>query len=213
VDSTLAVGIAGIVASSATGLGGVWLGSHLSKQTARDLAHDQREWEEERTLRQRKVEAALKTDERLLEAATGMPTVAGPALEAGRAMDQARRLILNAFGRSLVLDDPEINERVRALDMGMLIFTQHAEFLATRTPPVVSAVGEPTINPWPITVAFAEVREALSCFARHVDPPEAKFPRASEVVEMSTDSDGHEVGLDAVMDLLVARRAGPIISG
>jgi len=62
---------------------------NLSKQTARDLAQDQREWEEERTLKARKVEAALKTDERLLEAATGMPTAVGPALETGRAMAEA----------------------------------------------------------------------------------------------------------------------------
>jgi len=46
-----------------------------------------------------------------------------------------------------------------------------------------------------------------------MDPPEAKFPRAGKVVELSTDSEGDMVGLDAVMDLLVARRAGPMITG
>src|SRR5262249_11516842 len=117
VDATLVVGIAGIVASSVTGLGGVWLGAHLSKQTARDLAQDEGEGEEERALKQRKGEAAQKTDERVLEGAAGSPTAVGPALETGRAMADARVRILNAFSRSLVLDDQEITERVRALDL------------------------------------------------------------------------------------------------
>jgi hypothetical protein len=69
-----------------------------------------------------------------------------------------------------------------------------------------SGEPEPTINPWPITVAVGEVREALSCFARHIDPPEAKFPRAGEVVDLAYE-DGKEVGLDRIFRLLTERGA------
>jgi hypothetical protein len=208
-DGQTAIAIAGLATSAATGFGGIVLGSRLSRQTARDLAKDQREWTERHSVRQRQDEEAEKMNELLLDAATGMPTVVGPARETGQKMREVHGRILQAFARGLVLDDPEIRERVRALDMAMLIFSQQAELLATRQRPVVVGAPEPSINPWPISVAYGEVREALSCFARHIDPPEAKFPRAREVIELSTDDDGNEVGLDRIYLLLGERGAPP----
>jgi hypothetical protein len=62
------------------------------------------------------------------------------------------------------------------------------------------------MNPWPRTVAVGELRQALSCFRPHVDPPPAKFPRASEVVALS-NQDGRVLGLQPIEDLLVEREA------
>jgi hypothetical protein len=197
VDSTVVVGIAGIVAT----LGGVWLGSFLSKQTARDLAEDQRKWEERHAVRQRQDEEAAKLDERLLEALAGCPSGAGPARETAEKVNEARSAMLRACSRGTVLDDPEILARVWALAMVMMIACDDAEIAEHRWR-AASGEPQPVLNPWPITVGIHELRESISCFQRHVDPPPANLPKSSELVELGS--------LDKVRALLVERRAQPM---
>src|SRR5262249_32375266 len=92
-DSTALVGVAGILAS----LGGVALGAAMSRQTARDLARDQREWAEKQAVRERQDEEAGKFDERLIEAMSLCPTLQGPAGETGEKIAESRRQLLRAW--------------------------------------------------------------------------------------------------------------------
>jgi hypothetical protein len=207
VDSQTAIAIAGLASSAATGLGGVYLGSRLSRQTARDLARDQREWDELHAIRQRKDEEAAKLDKHFQEALAELPRMVGPAGEVGEKIRVARNNMLRVFGSGTVFDDPETTDRVHALSIAMLVASDQAEMLdhGSRR---ASGDQEPRLNPWPLTVGVGEVREALSCFQRHVDPPDAMFPTANEVLQLAT-RDGEEVGLDGVWEVLRERlRAG-----
>jgi hypothetical protein len=192
-DSTAIVGVVGILAS----LGGVYLGAMMARQTARDLAQDAREWTERQAIRERQVEAVAKFDERLLGAMADCPRAQGPAKETAEAIEECRVKVVMAWARGTIIDDPEIVRRVRSLDMLMWIARDDGEMAEHRW-----STGEqaPTLDPWPISEAYGELREALACFQRGVDPPEAKVPPSTELVELGTTENVRDVVRAAVRD-------------
>jgi hypothetical protein len=202
--------ILAIAVPPATTILGVLLGWKLSANTARAAAREERDWAERHTVRQRQEAAAGVLDDRVMEATRELPAVQGPAPEIAAAYDRVRIALLKAWARSTVLDDPEIERRMRALDMALFVEAQHGRTLRT------SVEGgrpiEPTLNPWPIQVAVAELRMALAHFQRRTEPPEAQFPTADEVVELA-HREGRSVGLDGVWDLLRERQVTTAIIG
>jgi hypothetical protein len=186
-----------------TTIRGVVLGWKLSADTARAAAREEREWAERHTVRQRQETAAEALDNRVMEATRDLPAVQGPAIEVAAAYDRVRINLLRAWARSTVLDDPEIERRIRALDMALFVDAQHGR---TLRPSVVGGRPiEPTLNPWPIQVAVTELRMALAYFQRREEAPAAQFQTAEEIVELA-HPEGGSVGLDAVRDLLTKRQ-------
>ena len=174
----------------------------MSRRTARDLAEDQRKWSDRQSVRQRQDEEAEKLDKRLIEAMSECPRVAGPAGETAGQIEKSRRRVVHAWSMGTIIDDPEIERRVNALSMLMWIAHDDGE-MAEHRHRGTSGEPQPTLNPWPITVGWAELREALAYFQRHIDPPPAKLPTSSELAEIG--------GLDEVRSVLREREAGPLM--
>jgi hypothetical protein len=99
---------------------------------------------------------------------------------------------------------------VNALDMGLHIAIQNAETLLVRRWRADDPI-EPTINPWPLLVATAEIRKALAAFRRREQPEPAKFPTSAELIELAHDG-GRDLGLERVHDRLIELEAGPIMT-
>jgi hypothetical protein len=169
-------------------LGGVYLGWRLSLRTSRE----EREWQEQQTIRQRQETAAAALDAALIDVGKQMPQgVVGR--EAIGNIDAAQMLLREAWSRATVLADAEIDRRLHALDTAMFIAGQDA-----------NKPGQQQVTLWPLTVAFRDLRAALVAFQRRKEPPEAEFPTVEQMFEL-VHPRGRTVGLQGVTDYLVER--------
>jgi hypothetical protein len=173
----------------------------LTANTTRAAAREEREWAERQTARERQASAAATLDERVIEAVRDLPRIVGPAIEMVQPLRQTRLRLLEAWSRSTVLADAEIDRRFRALDMALFVAEGHAGSLRVLA---VESPSEPGINPWPIHVALSELRIALAHFQRGEEPPPAQFPTAQEVITLA-HPEGREAGLEGVRKLLMER--------
>jgi len=188
-DSAVIVGIA-------TSFGGIAFGAYLNHRISRGAVASERAWAEEQEVRRRQMDAAAKLDEEVMDALEGALS-GGDRREAADRLDAARGRLLRAWQRSTVLDDPEIEKRMNALDMSMVVAANHGR--GSRRGDV-----DDSLNTWPISVASRELRVALACFQRGETPPEAEYPRASEVISLA-HPDGRSIGLDGVNEYLLER--------
>ena len=210
-DSTLAIGIAGIIAS----FGGVWFGLNRGKQNALEVAKQQRRDAEDLAMRQRQDAEAREMYQSFDEALADLPDAVWPANEAKEEIRKAHDRMLEWFSRRWVLDEQEVTERVRALELAMSWAENRAWMLdrewrvrsgelgllpgdppAEDPPPGWSTWPPPRIDLGRLVLGAEEIREALRCFARHIDPPKATFPRIAERSAPLTDED--LLGLDVV---------------
>ena len=97
-----------------------------------------------------------------------------------------------AWARSTVLNVPEIDERMNALNIALVIAEQDASF------------GEQDVNYWPLSIALRDVRKALAAFQRREPLPVKEFPPVDEVIALAHPK-GRNVGLDGVRQELMNR--------
>ncbi len=91
-----------------------------------------------------------------------------------------------------MLTDPEIHDRIHALDIAMFIARQDAGV----------PMGPEQTNFWPLRAASDDVERALVPFRRQEAPPPREFFSAREVIEAAGEL---EIGLDGVMQELLRR--------
>jgi hypothetical protein len=190
-DPVVGIGVGAVIT-----LGGIVLGWKLNQASALRAVADERRYQEKRSSLQRQQDAAGKLDEQLHEALAGVEFAPpGGVREHADRLDGTRTALISAWQRASVLDEPEIEARLQALGMALMVAASHARY-----------DRHDSINAWPLTIAIREVREALTCFQRGDQPPGALFPRSNEIVGLAHPG-GRSVGLDGIRDLLVERGA------
>jgi hypothetical protein len=117
--------------------------------------------------------------------------VVGPGDEVRDQLRPIHGRVREAWARAGVLTDPELHERMLALDMVLFLVTQPSMPIRRRD----------DVNPWPVTVAFDDVRQALAAFQRHEDPPEAQFLTRDEL-SAATNQDRAYVGYAGVANAM-----------
>lgn len=180
----------------ATSFAGIAFGAALNHYISKGAVASEREYAENREAKRRQMDAAAKFDEGVMEALDGALIWTGDRREVADRLDAARGHLMRAWQRSIVLADPEIEQRVNALDMSMVVASNHGR---GRRPD-----GDETMNIWPISVAMRELRVALACFQRGETPPSAEYPRSGDVVKLA-HPDGRSVGLEGVNEFLTER--------
>jgi hypothetical protein len=201
VDSQTIIALGGLLTAAVTGFGGTYLGSRLSRQTARDIASDQREWDESQAVRMRRDDAAAELDAALDAAFAGTAFRKVPPSQATEQLGQARQAMTRAWVRTgLLIGDVEIDGRIRTLNAAAFVgeMSENVRTELVRT----GRTAPNTVNTWPVAVALQDVRRALAAFQAHEDPPDADCPPADKVVELAYPSGGGEEGLDGLKQYL-----------
>ena len=178
--------------SAGASLVGVVLGAPLTWWLTLKTRREERQWTERRIVREREDAAAAALAEAIFDLMKETPQVQMPRREALQPLQRAHARLQEAWRRSSVLNDPEIYERMRALDVTMLIARQHAG--APR--------GAEQTNFWPLRAASDDVERALVAFRRREEPPAREFFSAEEVIEVAGDLD---LGPDGLMEALLKR--------
>ena len=195
--SVIGVGVAVIGIPSS--LAGVWLGSRLSRDTALEVAETQRVNADRQLVRQRRDDAAAELDRAIVAAMRAVPFSIVEPREHESGCDQARAGLHDAWQRSIVIKDQEIDDRVWALSMALHFASADAHRCRVNS----SSDGEyRSVNPWPIQVAYQDLRKALEAFQHHADPPPARFPPHSSLVELAHPGGGDQ-GLEGIRRWLV----------
>jgi hypothetical protein len=163
------VGVAGTIV-------GVVLGWLLSRITAREVAREERKWQEEQLLRERQEAAASELRAAVIEVQEIAPRISMSPKEAAEPLAKARMMVQGAWTRASVLRDEGIDERFYALDMALFIAYQ--DTTATRE----------TINFWPLNIALVDLRKALDAYLRRESQPMPEFPTSPEQIEIAGSS-------------------------
>jgi hypothetical protein len=166
-----------LVSAPLTTLGGVWLGSHLSKQTALDLAQQQREDADRQAVRARQDRVAAEFDERIHETIGQVPSGVITDREQADVIEAGWSDFRSAWRRTAILAAPEIEARVTALDMALFIGAQEVRSLSITDP-------SGSVNLYPVDVAARDLRTALSAFQRHEPLPEPEGPDSRTLVQL-----------------------------
>jgi hypothetical protein len=191
----LGIGAVGIPAS----LFGVWLGSRLSENTALAVLKKQQEFADRQLVRQRRDDAAAELDRSVTDVMKQTPFGTHDVREIEARCDAARSSLHDAWQRSTVVKDQEIDDRVWALSMALHFASgdaQAARILGARQREA------PTVNLWPVHVAFGDVRKALEAFLHHREPPPAEFPPVGELVGLAHPG-GQNEGLEGIRKWLL----------
>src|SRR4051794_27458496 len=106
-NTLIHLGVPGVIGT----LLGVFLGWWLTQRTNRD----QREWAERQIVRERQEASAAALDDAITNAARHFPGGRVARKEARQPLIDARAQVLDAWSRSTVLRDPELDRRVHAL--------------------------------------------------------------------------------------------------
>lgn len=185
--------VAGLAMAPLSTLFGVYLGARLSKQQARDLAQDQREWSDQQAVRDRQDQVVAEFDERLMEALADVPMGVVTGRDAADAISTGWQALRHAWRRTTILDDRELEDRIAALDMALFIAGQDAR-----------SGGDEEINFWALTVALRDLRKALAAFQRHASLPEPEFPTAKQLVSLAHPN-GRNVGIQGAAEWMSER--------
>ncbi len=184
-----------IVVSAATtvvvGLGGVWLGWFLGKRTAAQAAASQRAWDEEQTVRLRKELAAEGLDAAIVTAMDTAPKGVESGKDAEEPLIAAYQCLREGWIKTAVLDDREIERRWAAVDMTLFMAIQDCR-----------GRSDVSVNLYPISVAFAELRQAVVAYLQRAEPPPAQYPTSSELIQIAHPG-GSNKGLEGVNDYLI----------
>jgi hypothetical protein len=192
-DASGVVAIVGVVASAATGFGGVWLGSSRATRTARQLAADQREWTERQQIREHQEQAAKLFDGELLTLMSRVPQGNDLADNVRVPLGTAYNELEEIWRRHEILGDEEIRQRYFTLNS--LIFMAYNDS--------VGNAGQ-ELNLWPLRVAYEDLRNALRGYLLREPPAQAALPRSTEVIALANPG-GTWAGVRGVFDYLIDR--------
>lgn len=184
--------LVGVVGSIVGTVIGVVLGARLSRTMARDIAHEEREWQESRSLRARQEHAVESLRSDLINLQRAMPKEVRPPADALDELVESHRQLREAWTRASLLTDDGIDERVRAFDMALMTAVMDSQ----------GGNSDP-INYWVLEQAAVDVRKALDAFLLNEEQPAPMFLTAREQVEVMGSSDR---GLDQVRRAVAERR-------
>ena len=170
---------------------GIFLGWALSLLTTRW----ERSYAECQEVRRRKEDAAAQFDREIMESMREAPAGVVVARDAADRLWAVAGQLRTARARYAVLDDAEIEERWRSLDMAIFIASQQ----------VPRSGPDAEINLWALSIASAELRQALTAYQQREQPLAADFPRVSELIEMTNEGPVEQRGIEAVNRYLAGR--------
>ncbi len=188
------VAVVGVVGSVLGTIGGTLLGWYLSRKTIREVAQEERRWQEEQTIRERQDAAVEQLRTELIQLQGVLPkSVRSPA----KAIDDlyaAHQQLREAWTRASLLTDEEIAERVAALDMAIFLAIQDSQGARSDANP---------INYYALEEAAVDLRKALDAFLRREQLSTAMFPSARDQVDIAGS---HEHGFGRVARHQIERR-------
>jgi hypothetical protein len=181
------VGVGGTIA-------GVVLGWFLSRFTAREVAREERQWQEAQMVRERQEAAASQLRAAVIEAQEVIPLGMKRPRDAAEPISDGFGALRNAWTRASILRSDDIDERFHALDMALFMAIQDT-----------TIQNREAINFWPLSIALVDLRKALDAYLRRESQPQPEFPTSKELVEIAGSAD---VAIDQIRSHLSKQRRG-----
>ena len=173
---------------------GVVLGWYLSRFTAREVAREERQWQEAQMVRERQEVAASQLRAAVIEAQGVIPQTMKQPRDAAEPLSDGFRALRNAWTRASILRSDDIDERFHALDMALFMAIQDT-----------TIQNRGAINFWPLSTALVDLRKALDAYLRREPQPPPEFPTSKEQVEIAGSAD---VAIDQIRSHLSEQRRG-----
>lgn len=171
---------------------GVVLGWFLSRITAREVAREERQWQEAQMVREQQEAAASQLRAAVIEAQGVIPQAMTQTRDAAEPLSDGFRALRNAWTRASILRNDDIDERFHALDMAIFMAIQDT-----------TTQDREAINFWPLSIALVDLRKALDAYLRREPQPTPEFPTSKEQVGIAGSAD---VAIDQIRSHLWKQR-------